>query len=417
MTADAEAALRVAAAALGGAAIGVERQWSGHATGPQAHLGGVRTFTLLGAVAGIAGWLWSTRPALLPAVLVGGAAALVVAGYVAVSRRDVDATTEVAAFVVLAAGVVAGLGHLALASGLVAVTALLLVEKSRLHAAVARLADVEIQAGARFAVMAVVVLPLLPRGPVGPLGGIQPRLLWTFVLVFSGLSFAGWAAQRVLGSRHGAPVTGLLGGVVSSTGVTAAFARASRDEPAAARGLAAGALGASAVMYVRVLATSAVLYPPLGLAVAPLLAAPGAAAALLFCWRWRTDPGTPSAPPRQRNPLALGAAVRLAALFQAVLFAVHAVRRLFGEIGVVASGTLLGLTDVDALVIAMARSAGDAVRIQAAAQAIALGVVANGALKLALALWLGAPAFRRRAGLDLAVPLLLGLAALAVQAA
>src|SRR5690349_19575812 len=36
-------------AVLGGAAVGVERQRSGHATGPDARLGGVRTFTLLGA--------------------------------------------------------------------------------------------------------------------------------------------------------------------------------------------------------------------------------------------------------------------------------------------------------------------------------------------------------------------------------
>ncbi len=44
-------------AILGGAAVGVERQRSGHATGPDARLGGIRTFTLLGTVAGIAGQL------------------------------------------------------------------------------------------------------------------------------------------------------------------------------------------------------------------------------------------------------------------------------------------------------------------------------------------------------------------------
>jgi len=49
-------------AALGGTAGGVERQRSGRATGRRARFGGVRTFTLLGAVAGIAGWLTTVEP-------------------------------------------------------------------------------------------------------------------------------------------------------------------------------------------------------------------------------------------------------------------------------------------------------------------------------------------------------------------
>src|SRR5688500_11965613 len=44
-------------AALGGAAVGLERQWSGHADGPEARFAGIRTFTLLGVVAGLSGWL------------------------------------------------------------------------------------------------------------------------------------------------------------------------------------------------------------------------------------------------------------------------------------------------------------------------------------------------------------------------
>ena len=163
--------LYVAAAALGGAAVGVERQWSGHASGPHARFAGIRTFTLLGGLAGIAGWLWGAGAVALATVLLGGGAALVVAAYVAASRHHVDGTTEVAALVVLAAGVLAGTGRLTLASGIIAVTSLLLVEKTRLHAWVTRLDDAGLRAGIRFAVMAVVILPLLPEGPYGPGSG------------------------------------------------------------------------------------------------------------------------------------------------------------------------------------------------------------------------------------------------------
>ena len=178
-------------AAIGGLAIGIERQWSGHATGPLARFAGIRTFTLLGGVAGISGWMYTVGLQAPATVLVGAAAALSVAAYIAASRHEIEATTEVSALVVIAAGVLAGIGQFALASGVVAITAFILLEKSRLHAAVARLGDEELHAAARFAVMAVVVLPLLPTGPYGPWGGIRPRELWVLVLFFSGLSFAG----------------------------------------------------------------------------------------------------------------------------------------------------------------------------------------------------------------------------------
>ncbi len=47
-------------AALGGTAVGLERQWSGHAEGPGARFAGIRTFTMLGAIAGLGGWMWKT---------------------------------------------------------------------------------------------------------------------------------------------------------------------------------------------------------------------------------------------------------------------------------------------------------------------------------------------------------------------
>ena len=229
-------------AALGGTAVGIERQWSGHAEGQRARFAGIRTFSLIGGLGGLSGALWTlgvTGPAV---VVLSGTAALCVAAYVAASRTDVDGTTEVAALVVLTAGALAGLGSYRLASGIIAVTCLLLVEKSRLHALVARIDDSALRAGVRFGVMALVVLPLLPEGPYGPLGGIRPRELWALVLFFSGLSFLGYVARQVLGPGQGYFVAGLLGGLVSSTNVTFTFARTSRAEPAADDALAYGAI-------------------------------------------------------------------------------------------------------------------------------------------------------------------------------
>src|SRR5262245_5331170 len=114
----------VVVAALGGAAVGVERQRSGHASGAHARFAGVRTFTLLGGVAGLAGWLATLGFGGLSLVLAGSALALVIVAYAAASHDELDATTEVAALVVVGAGIAAGLGWLALASAVIAVTTL-----------------------------------------------------------------------------------------------------------------------------------------------------------------------------------------------------------------------------------------------------------------------------------------------------
>src|SRR5262245_18673728 len=115
-------------AALGGAAVGLERQWSGHADGPTARFAGILTFTMLGAVGGFSGWLWSVGVTVPGAILFAGAVTIVAAAYLAASRQDIDGTTEVAALVVLAAGLLAGMGSVRPASGIFALVTLLLVE-------------------------------------------------------------------------------------------------------------------------------------------------------------------------------------------------------------------------------------------------------------------------------------------------
>src|SRR5262249_48522610 len=208
---------------------------------------------MLGAVGGFSGALWTAGVTAPSAILLAGAVAIVAAAYVAGSRQDIDGTTEVAALVVLAAGLLAGVGSVTLASGAIAIVVLLLVEKSRLHSLVRRIDDVGLRSGVRFAVMALVVLPLLPEGPFGPLGGARPRHLWTLVLFFSGLSFVGYVARRFVGPGHGYLVSGVLGGLISSTNVTFTFARTSRKERGLEGALAIGAVGANAVVFPRVL--------------------------------------------------------------------------------------------------------------------------------------------------------------------
>jgi uncharacterized membrane protein (DUF4010 family) len=407
-----QAALRVAAAGIGGLAVGIERQWSGHASGPGARFGGVRTFALLGGLAGIVGWLWGQGSAPLAAVLLGGAVGLILVSYAMSSQRNIEATTEVAGLIVVAAGVMAGIGNVQVASGIIAVTLIALLEKSWLHSMVRRLNDAEIRAGSRFAVMAVVILPLLPEGPYGPLGGVRPRQLWTLVLLFSGLSFAGYIARRVVGAQRGYAVAGLLGGLVSSTSVTLNFARASRAEPRLAAALAAGVVAASTVLFVRTFVATAILSPALALAAVPLLGAPflvAVAASVLALHGAGKQKAAEKAP---ANPLQLRSALQMTLLFQVVLFAVHVLRQRAGDAGVLVSGVVVGFTDVDALTVSLAKNVATGLDPGVAAKAIALGILSNTVLKLGLAAVIGESKFRRRAVGGLAtIGVALGIAA------
>jgi uncharacterized membrane protein (DUF4010 family) len=402
-------------AALGGTAVGLERQWSGHAEGPGARFAGIRTLTMLGAVGGFSGFWWSAGVTAPGAILLAGGVAVVAAAYVAGSRQDVDGTTEVAALIVLAAGVLAGMGSVRLASGTIALATLLLVEKSRLHALVQRIDDVGLRSGIRFAVMALVVLPLLPEGPYGPLGGIRPRELWALVLFFSGLSFAGYVARRVVGVGHGYLVTGLLGGLVSSTSVTLTFARASKTEPATDRALAFGAVAANAMLYPRVLVATTILNAAVTPSLISYLATPALVAALVAARGARGSPAEGAPDVSLRNPLQLAAALQMAILFQVVLMAVYLIRDAWGQSGVFTSAAVLGLTDVDALTVSMARDVAQTVSPAVAATAIAIGVLANTAMKLGLSVFFGTPRFRTIAGGALALMLVTVGAALLVM--
>jgi len=381
-------------AALGGAAVGLEREWSGPASGPHARFAGLRTLTLLGGYAGIAGWFWAAGAMPIAVVLAAGAAALIVAlSYAAAAHGEVTGTTDVAALVVLGAGLLSGAGELAIASGIFAAATLVLVEKSRLHGFVARIDDASLSAGVRFGVMAIVVLPLLPTGPYGPLGGVRPRELWAVVLFFTGISFAGFLARRVLGPRYGYAMTGLLGGLVSSTSVTFTFAGVSRGERGFGRSLAAGVLAANAVLFLRVLVILTVLGQGLVAAVAPYFVGPFVVAAVgsLLCLAWQENRG-----PDVRvvaNPLQFSMALKMALVFQLVLFGVFVANEFYGSLGVQVSGAVVGFVDVDPLLLSMAHATGG-VTTALAARTVAIGVLSNTVLKLLIAAFMGRGRFR-----------------------
>ena len=407
---DLDTALRLCIAGLTGLAVGVEREWSGHASGPNARFAGVRTFFLLGLLGGLSGWLLQAAGPIVAGALLLGAAGFVVAAYLMAARRGgeaIEGTTEAAALLVLGMGVLAGIGSLRVASGAAAVVVIVLREKSNIHGFLQRIGEEELRAAVQFAVLALVVLPLLPEGPIGPFGGIKPRGLWTVVLIFTGLNFAGYLARRILGDSRGYPAMGALGGLVSSTAVTLTFSRRSRQERGSSEALAVGTLAACTVLVPRVLGVilvlNSALFPAAAVGLVPVLLA--GLVMFVFKLRHRAPKLDRTPESESKNPLHLWSAIKMAVAFQLVMTLLSLLTQRFGEVGVLATAAVLGLTDMDALTFGMSRLAEADALVVTAAKAVVLGMSVNSAFKASLAMTLGSLEYRRTA-----VPRLLLLA-------
>jgi hypothetical protein len=229
---DARLVWGLAAALLIGALVGIEREKNKTESG-DVGIGGVRTFILFALSGATAAWLSErlASPWVFVVALIG-VAAMAVAGYLAQARvkpRSLGLTTEIASVFVYLLGGACVVGYVEVALALGVAASAILAYKQPLHDLVASLGTEDIEAGVKLLVATFIVLPLLPREAVDPWGAIEPHTVWLLVILIAGLSLVGYVATRALGPERGAAVTGLAGGLVSSTAVTLAFARQSRE--------------------------------------------------------------------------------------------------------------------------------------------------------------------------------------------
>jgi uncharacterized membrane protein (DUF4010 family) len=406
-------AIAFAIAILLGALVGIEREKHKAEKKETIQTAGLRTFILLALLGACAGWL--SRELAMPwvfaaALLIVGAFVLV--GYLVSTRKNPQSaglTTEVAAIVVFMLGAIVMIGFSEIAIALGVVTAATLAYKDPLHEFVGKLGWDDVFAGLRLLIATFIALPLLPDRPIDPWGALNPYALWLLVILISGLSLVGYALTRWLGPGRGALITGLAGGLVSSTAVTLSFSREARSKPQNTTAFACGILLAWAVMFARVLVLVAVvnqallasLLVPFGL----MGIVVGGVAALLY-FRDAADkfPAT-TKELEVSNPFSLSEAAKFAALFAVVLVAVKIAQLNFPPSGVYAVAVVAGLTDVDAITLSMADLAKSGTA-HVAVTAIVIAALVNTAVKCGIAFVLG--------GASLGKPLLLTTAAILV---
>jgi uncharacterized membrane protein (DUF4010 family) len=395
------------AVALGaGLLIGLQREHSAAQQGrPEGgYSGGIRTYPIM-SLAGALSAMLAERlsPWIFPVAFAVVMAPVILAYLFEVkSGGDRGVTSEIAFAVTFLLGGLALSTPVSLESSqrllvvgalAVAVTSLLSL-KAPLHQLASRVSREDLYSTLKFLVLAVIILPLLPNRELGPLQILNPFTVGLVIVLLAGVGFVAYVAIRLLGPGSGLGVTGLVGGMISSTAVTLTVSSRARKSPALALPGSLAVVLASTVMIVRiailVAATNASLLARSALMLGSMTAA-GALGSLLLYVRSRRASGedAPRGEVPFRNPFELSQAFKFGFLFVTVLVASKAATHYLGGAGAYLAAAVGGLADVDAVILSISRLSGSAVSPETARWAILLGAGSNSLVKAILAMVLG----------------------------
>lgn len=390
-----------------GALVGIEREKRKERE--VGGLGGLRTFILVALGGGASAFLSQSLQSgwVFVAGLVSLGMLLAAAHHaeVTIDKTAVGATTEVAAVVVFLLGGAAVLGHVNVAVAVAIATSAVLALKKTLHDAVGHVDLDDFVSGLKLLFASFIVLPLLPNQTLDPLNSLNPYKLWLLVVLISALSLAGYVAVRWLGPRRGAAVTGLAGGLVSSTAVTLSFARRSRAEPGGDSALAMGVLLAWAVMFARVLVMVAFVNAAMAPQLASSMAIMGSFTALMAILAWRSSVGAEASDTPEvkvKNPFSLVSATKFGLFFAVILVVVALAKRFLPQGALLVVSAVAGSTDVDAITLSMANMATAANQAESdvtpefATRAIVIACISNTVVKAGIVAALGSRPFARR---------------------
>lgn len=369
--------------ALGcGLLLGVDRERR-KGTGPTRGYAGIRSFALAAVIGGLA-QLLGTWLVLLGGALVAG---LTLVAYGRDRSDDPGVTTELALFLSFLLGV-AAIEHAALAAGAAVVVATILNLRSWLHHfARVSLRKTELRDALILAGAALVVRPLLPDAGASWLLGVNPRTLWTLVIVIMSIQAGAHIALRLTGPRLGMALSGFAAGFVSSVATTAAMGARCRNEPGLRDACLAGALLSNIATFALLWIVAITVAPAHLRLLAPSLAggllAALAVAALRLAGRGARSPYTPA----HGRAFDIGQALLFAVGLSAATAALSYANARLGPGALLTGTALAGFFDVHAASgSALSLLQGGAAEPRAALLAMLLAVTTNTLSKAAAAL-------------------------------
>lgn len=409
---------RFAVALLNGALIGLEREFMQQRR-DNPDFAGIRTFSLVSLLGAVTGFLAAEFGIGLLLVALGGLILLGVSSYIGdfITTGQIGGiTTEVSVLLAYVLGVLVMTDWAQVAVALAVIVSLLLALKDPLHGIARRMSTQDLRTTLEFALVAAVVLPILPNETIDPWGVVNPSQIWLLVVFVSGIGFGGYVLMKIVGTERGISITGVLGGIVSSTATTLSLSTQSKLNPALSRQFAQAIVLASTVMIPRVaiilIVVNAALLPIIALPFAAMLLT-GIITVLFLRSGARHVDGADDVD--VENPLKISTAVVFGLVFAVVLVIVTLAQEYLGNAGVYIAAMLTGLTGVDPITLSVGRLADQgALAATVAASAIVIATVMNTAAKVGIVMMVGSSELRRQIIWSLGAVVLVGAAAVGV---
>ena len=324
----------------------------------------------------------------------------------------IDFTAAVAAVVTFALGMLAGSpDSMILAVALSIITTWVLATRQVTHRYVEALSETDLLDTLKMGIIALVIYPLLPETPVGPWGVLNPRQVWLFVVMVSLIGYVGYILIRILGTERGLSLTGILGGLVSSTAVASSMAGEVKVNHEILPSAVFATSIASCTMFPRLLFVVLVVNKDLFLDLLPhllLMTIVGSSLAYLLVRK----SGSPGKDMKVKDPFRIIPALKFGAFFAFVLIISKLANLYFGTAGIYATGIVSGLADVDAIALTMASLAQSTLTKDVAVTTIVLAATTNTLVKLIISYVLGTREFGNQMARVLLPTTIIGLMAL-----
>jgi uncharacterized membrane protein (DUF4010 family) len=386
--------------------IGLQREMRDHSK-EYIRYAGTRTFTLISLLGYMSAWMQTFIPFFLHvSLLLFGSLILSAYVYKTVKTDSHGATTEIAAFITYILGMMMYLSLEEYAVFIAIIMLFILEIKSTLIKVEQEITQNDIRSATLFLVMTFVVLPLLPDKMIDPFGVFNPHKTWLMVVLIAGISFIGYVAIKILGNKRGVYLTGIFGGLVSSTAVSITLSKLYALNHTYLKNFVGGIAIASTIMNMRVLVLTAIFNHDL----AKSLALPyilGTIVGLLFVgYLYKNEKVyTVEHIAVINNPLELSQALKLGLIFGLIFGSISFFQSKFGDLGVYLISFLSGLTDVDAITLSLSQLATVKISELTAMYGIMIATVVNSIVKLGIVFVLGG----RKIGMVMALFYLLSI--------
>jgi uncharacterized membrane protein (DUF4010 family) len=400
-------------ALLIGALIGTERQRR-LAEDNVRGVAGLRTFTLIALLGALSATLSVEYGSGFAIAALATFTILVGIGYASsvTALGRIDFTGAVAAVVTFVLGMLSSFpDSILLAVALAIITTWILATRAITHHYVEALSETDLLDTLKMGIMALVIYPLLPETPPDPWGVLNPRQIWLFVVLVSLIGYVGYVLIRILGTERGLSLTGILGGLASSTALASAMASEAKENREIVSSAAFATAIASCTMFPRVLFIVLVVNRALFISLLPpllIMTTVGVVLSYLLMIRRRPIIGKEVI---VKDPFRIVPALKFGALFAIVLLASKLASLYFGNAGTYLASIIAGLADVDAITLSMATLAQSTVIPSVAVTSIVIAAITNTLVKLAIAYILGSVEFGNRVAVIFVPMVIAGLLA------